>query len=369
MNAPAPKVTLAAADYRPQVDLLCHHFLSGHVLYLAHAHGKGYFRDQGLFVNFSRTNHSPKVIDALERDIFKIGLATTTTFLRSIAKWVADGNESKDYPLAMVYQADQSFSSAFYSLTNDYREQIGLPTYPKDVTTFEDLIGKIVRPGGGTPTEMFYLLAHQYGLLSRVNPSIEKNGFDPDKINLTEVEEYDVKTYSNLMIAGQLDVYSKPSFGHGQFLGRAKTTNSGLTHASFSTLQAGLPTVYGVGVVVRKDFAIDHADMLRAFLLAIDKAMPECITDHMYAVRVMNEMRGFGREYDEIEGIKGAITAGKHPEITGGYGFYESDDTKQHGFGCIRDDKVQFLIDSLGKAGRLPASISLRDVCMDFAWH
>jgi len=361
-----PKVVLDRADYRPEINVLAHHFISGHVLYLAHALGKGYFTEEGIYVNVARTNHSPKVIEGLEHDIFKIGLATATTLIRSVAQWVADGNDAKDYPVAMVYQCDQTFSSAFYSLKNEYRKKIGLPLYPKDVETFQDLIGKRVRTGGGTPTELFWLLAHKYGLKDRVNSSLEDNGYDPDMINLSWVEEYDVKTYSNLMLAGQLDVYSKPTFGHGQFLGRANTTNEGLKHASFSTIQAGLQPIYGVGIVVRKDFARDHADMLSAFLRAIDRAMPECIEDHMFAVRTMNKMRDFGPEYDEIEGIKGAITAGKHPEITGGYGFYESADTGPNGFGCIRDNRLQDLIDQLSAAGRLPANVAPRDIYLDF---
>lgn len=362
-----PKVVLAKADYRPELSVLCHHFLSGHVLYLTHAHGKGYFRDEGIYASFARTNHSPKVLDGLEHDVFKIGLSTTTTLIRRVSKWVAAGNKPEDYPVAMVYQCDQSFSAGYYSLANEYRKQIGLPEYDNDTTSFQDLVGKRVRTGGGTPTELFWLLAHRFDMLDQVNPSLEENGYDPDKINLSWVEEYDVKTYSNLMIAGLLDVYSKPIFGHGQFLGRAKTSNKGLTHASFSTLEAGLPPIYGVGIVVRKDFARDHADMLSAFLRAIDRAMPECIENPYYAVRVMNDMRGFGPEYDAIEGIKGAITAGKYPEHTGDYGFYESDDTKRYGFGCIRDDKLQCLIDRLGAAGRLPSrNVKPRDFYLDF---
>src|SRR5690349_13721359 len=88
-----PLVALATADYRPQVDVLGHHFASGHVLYLLHALAKEYFTAEGIYVNVSRTNHSPKVIRGLEEDIFKIGLATATTLIRSVAAWVAKGND------------------------------------------------------------------------------------------------------------------------------------------------------------------------------------------------------------------------------------------------------------------------------------
>ena len=365
----APKVEMSEADYIPQVDVLGHHFASGHVLYLYHALGKGYFKENKIFPVFSRTNHSPKVIEGLMHDTHKIGTATAAEVIRATSEWVANGNDPKDFPVKMIYQCDQNYSSAFYSLSNQYRQQIGLPLYPKDITTFEDMIGKIVRPGGGTPTVMFWTIAHKKGLTDKVNPSLEGLGYHPDKINISSAEEFDVKSYSNLMLQGRLDVYSKPTFGHGQFLGRAKTTNEGLQHVAFSTIECGIPPVYGVGIVARKDFVEDHSDMVGAFLRAIDKAMPECVEDHMFGVRTMNEMREFGPEYDEIEGIKAAITAGKHPEITGEGGFYTSEDTKKYGYGCIREDKLQTLIDMLAEAGMLKEKIKPGDVYMDLKWR
>ncbi|MEY4747745.1 MAG: hypothetical protein RLZZ416_794 [Candidatus Parcubacteria bacterium] len=364
-KVPLPKVELATADYLPQLDILCHHFASGHVLYLFHALGKGYFKENKIYPVFSRTNHSPKVIESLFHDVHKIGTATATGVILATSEWAAQGNDPKEYPVKIIYQCDQSYSSAFYSLSNNYRQKLGLPTYPKNITTFEDLVGKRVRTGGGTPTILFWILAHKKGLKDKVNPSLEENGYDPGKINLSWVEEYDVKTYSNLMLRGELDVYSKPTFGHGQFIGRAKTTNEGLEHVAFSTIDAGLPPLYGVGIVARRDFVRDHADMIAPFLKAIDKAMPECIDDPRFSVRIMNEMRDFGPEYDEIEGIKADITAGKHPEISGEYAYYASADTEKYGFGCVREDKLQFLIDMLQDAGMLKAKIQPSDVYMD----
>ncbi|MFZ2886493.1 MAG: ABC transporter substrate-binding protein, partial [Minisyncoccia bacterium] len=356
---------MAKADYLPQLDVLCHHFASGHVLHLYHAEGKGYYRANGIYPVFSRTNHSPKVITGLMHDVHKVGTATTFDVIRALAEWVAAGNVPEEFPLTMVYQCDQSFFAGYYSLGAAYRKKKGLKPYPKDVTEFQDLIGKIVRPGGGTPTALFHLLAHKHGLTDRVNLSLEVNGFDPTKINLTGVEEFDVKSYSRMMLDGTLDVYSKPIFGHGQFLGRDEKEGEGLQHVAFSTVDAGIPPVYGVGIIARKDFVRDHDDMLRAFLMAIDKAMPECIANPDYSVRVMNEMRGLGEEYDRIEGIKGAITAGKHPEITGyHYGFYESDDTRLHGhgFGYINDDMLARMIGMLDDAGMLSAPVNPRDL-------
>jgi hypothetical protein len=110
---------------------------------------------------------------------------------------------------------------------------------------------------------------------------------------------------------------------------------------------------------------LEHADMVKPFLRAIDKAMPECIKDPRFGVRVMNEARGFGRQYDEIEGIKTDITVGKHPEITGPGGFYTNEDTKKYGYGCIRKNKLQELIDLLDEAHLLAKKIKPEDVYME----
>ena len=67
--------------------------------------------------------------------------------------------------------------------------------------------------------------------------------------------------------------------------------------------------------------------------------------------------------------IKGDITAGKHPDITGGWSYYESEDTRAHGFGCVREEKLQYLIDKLDEAGMLEAKVEPCDVYLDVAWR
>jgi ABC-type nitrate/sulfonate/bicarbonate transport system substrate-binding protein len=361
-RAPLPKVELATADYSPQLDVMCHHFPSGHVVYLFHALGKGYFKEENLLPVFARTNHSPKVVQALEAGINPVGTATATSVILAAAAYAGKGGDPAEYPVKMVYQADQNYSSAFYSLSNEYRKKLGLPLYEKDITSPRDLIGKIVRVGGGGPTFMFEIMVKRHGLQDRVNRNMEANGYQADMINLTWVEEFDVKTYSNLMLQGKLDVYSKPTFGHGQFLGRAQTSEQGLEYSSFSTLQAGVETIYGVGIVATLDFINEHADMLKSFLRAVDRAMPECIDDHMTGVKAMNQLRGYGEQYDVIEGIKAAITVGRHPEITGPGGFYSNSDTDQFGHGYINRNKLQRLIDTLTETGLLDYPIKPEDV-------
>jgi len=341
---------------------MCHHFPSGHVVYLFHALGKGYYKDENLLPVFARTNHSPKVIQALEAGINPVGTATAASVILGAAAYAKKGGDPAKYPVKMVYQADQNYSAAYYSLTNEYRKKLGLRLFEKDVTSPKDLIGKIVRLGGGGPTFMFEIMVELHGLKDRVNRNLEVNGYQPDMINLTWVEEFDVKTYSNLMLQGQLDVYSKPTFGHGQFLGRARTSEQGLEYSSFSTLQAGVETIYGVGIVAALDFINEHSDMLSSFLRASDRAMPECIEDHMIGVRAMNQIRGYGEQYDVIEGIKAAITVGRHPEITGPGGFYSNSDTDQFGHGYINRSKMQRLIDILARIGLLDYPIKPEDV-------
>lgn len=358
----APRIEMATADYLPQVDVMCHHFPSGHVVYLFHALGKGYFKDEGILPFFGRTNHSPKVLEALSADINPIGTATAASVIQATAAFAAAGRDPAEYPVKIVYQADQNYSAAYYSLTNEYRASLGLPLYEKNITTPQDLVGKIVRTGGGTPSVLFEIMVKKHGLQEKVNRNMEANGYHRDAINLTWVEEFDVKTYSNLMLQGHLDVYSKPTFGHGQFLGRAATSEKGLEYCSFSTLDAGIEPIYGVGIVATLDFIRRHTDMLRSFLRAVDRAMPECIEDHMVGVRTMNEIRGYGEQYDMIEGIKAAITVGRHPEITGKGGFYSNADTERHGHGCINPGKLQALIDILADTGILKRRISPEDV-------
>lgn len=364
-----PETDLRNIDFLPQLDVLLHHFWSGHVVYLADALGRDLFRKNGLFVNFARANHSPKVVTALHHDIFKIGAATATEVIRH----AANGHAPGDNDARIIYQADQNYSSAFYSLANSYREKMGLPPYPEDITTPEDLIGKIVRTGGGTPTNLFWIMVHKRGLKDKVNSSLEDNGFQKDKINLTWIEEDDVKAYSNLMLHGKLDVYSKPTFGHGQFRGRAETQNPGLEYASFSTLDAGLPPVYGIAIVARKDFVEKHPNKVRAFLKAVDEGMKNCMQDPDFGVDVMNRVRGFGEPYYSIEKIKTDITVGKYPEFTGDKkfnhkGFFENEDTKKYGFGCVREEKLQQLIDMLDETGLLKRKIEPEEVYLEFDW-
>ena len=358
----APKIEMATADYLPQVDTMCHHFPSGHVVYLFHALGKGYFRDEGILPVFARTNHSPKVIEALAADICPIGTATAASVILATAAYAEKGGDPAQYPVKIVYQADQNYSAAYYSLSNEYRASLGLPLYPKNITTPQDLVGKIVRTGGGTPSVLFDIMAKKHGLQDKVNRDMEANGYHADAINLTWVEEFDVKTYSNLMLQGQLDVYSKPTFGHGQFLGRAETSQQGLQYCSFSTIDAGIEPIYAVGIVANLKFIDEHSDMLKSYLRAVDRAMPECIADHMIGVKAMNQMRGYGEQYDVIEGIKAAITVGRHPEITGQGGFYANRDTERHGYGHINPARLQSLIDILLETGLLGRRIRPEDV-------
>jgi ABC-type nitrate/sulfonate/bicarbonate transport system substrate-binding protein len=359
---PAPRIEMATADYLPQVDVMSHHFPSGHVVYLFHALGKGYFKDEGILPFFGRTNHSPKVIEALAADINPVGTATAASVIQATAAFAAAGGNPAEYPVKIVYQADQNYSAAYYSLTNEYRASLGLPLYDRNIATPQDLVGKIVRTGGGTPSVLFEVMVRKHGLQDKVNRNLEANGYHRDAINLTWVEEFDVKTYSNLMLQGKLDVYSKPTFGHGQFLGRAATSEKGLQYSCFSTLDAGIEPIYGVGIVATLEFIRHHPDMLKAFLRAVDRAMPECIEDHMVGVRTMNQIRGYGEQYDLIEGIKAAITVGRHPEITGKGGFYSNADTERYGYGCINPAKLQALIDVLADAGMLKSRIKPEDV-------
>ncbi len=361
----APRIEMATADYLPQVDTMCHHFPSGHVVYLFHALGKGYFRDEGLLPVFARTNHSPKVIEALAANICPIGTATAASVILATAAHTEKGGDPASYPVKIVYQADQNYSAAYYSLSNEYRASLGLPLYPKNITTPRDLIGKILRTGGGTPSVLFEIMAKKHGLADKVNRDMEANGYHADAINLTWVEEFDVKTYSNLMLQGQLDVYSKPTFGHGQFLGRAETSQQGLQYCSFSTIDAGIEPIYAVGIVANLEFINEHSDMLKSYLRAVDRAMPECVANHMVGVKAMNQMRGYGEQYDVIEGIKAAITVGRHPEITGKGGFYANGDTEKHGYGHINPAKLQSLIDILFETGLLKRRIRPEDVYVE----
>ena len=137
----APRIEMATADYLPQVDTMCHHFPSGHVVYLFHALGKGYFRDEGILPVFARTNHSPKVIEALAANICPVGTATAASVILATAAYAEKGGDPAKYPVKIVYQADQNYSAAYYSLSNEYRASLGLPLYPKNITTPQDLVG------------------------------------------------------------------------------------------------------------------------------------------------------------------------------------------------------------------------------------
>lgn len=366
MPKPArPRVELAKTDHHVQLDVRCHHFPSGHVLYLYHALGKGYFADEKILPVFARADHSPKVVESLAAGIDFVGLATASQVILSTGAYVEGGGRAADFPVKIVYQSDQNYASAFYSLSNAYRAKLGLPLYANEITAPEDLIGKIVRPGGGTPTILFEVLVRRKGLADRVHRSFDGDGFRPDMINVTGVPEFDVKTFSHLMLTGQIDVYSKPVFGHGQFLGRALSSQPDLEYRSFSTVQAGLPSVYGVGIVAHSRFVSEHADILKAFLRAVDRGMRECVGDPAYGVGVMNRLRGFGPEYDAIEGIKADIAVGRHPEITGRGGFFGGADAERYGYGCVRRERLAELIELLRDSGMLRARVAPDDVCLD----
>ena len=358
-----------ASAFVPELDVLCHHFPSGHCVYLYHALGKGFFREHGICASFTRTNHSPKVIAGLAQDIHKIGTATAAEVILATARFASSGADPKRFPVKILYQADQNYTSAFYSLTDRCRQELGLERCGKDIASPQDLIGKVVRLGGGTPAVLFDLLVRRCGLAGLVNPSVEKYGRLADKINLSQIEEFSVKDYCRMLIEGRLDAYSKPTFGHGQFLGRAKTTDPGLRYTAFSTRDLGLPGIYGVGIVGRMDFVEEHPEWVKGFLRAVDKAMKECVGDPWFGVQVMNEMRGLGPEYDAIERIKAEIVVGKRPEITGAGGFFASRDTEKYGYGCIRTERLQALIDMLDEAGLLAARIRPSDVFLELEWR
>src|SRR3989338_6015506 len=353
-------------EYIPQLDVPLHQFPSGHVVYLYHALGKGYFRENGLMPVFSRLHHSPRVVEAVARNLFKIGTAQTASVLWAASEYVAEGGKPGDFPVKIIYQADQNFSSAFYSLADSYRAKLGLALFGKDLTTLDDLIGKTVQTGGGWPHISARVALTRHGFAERINPSVELNGFQADKINVSHIEEYDVKTYSSLLLSGRLDPYAKPLFGHGQFRGRALSTNPDLKYSAISMRDLGAPSTYGIAVIARRDFVEAYPEMVRGFVRALDRAMPQCIQDPSFGVGIMNRLRGFGPEYDAIEGIKADICVGRHPEITGPGGFFGGVDAEKYGYGIIRRERLEEMIALLKETNALRAPLRPDDILMNW---